>query len=306
MKDFFLTKEVLMCPHCKEAINFIKRGVYRRPSDQKKIQRYQCKNCAKSFSDQCHSFDFRLRKRRINQSVFRLLSKGNSQRGCAQILGVHPKTIARRVTRFGSCAKKHLRSFQKKTRNICEVVFDEMESFEHTKLKPLTIPLAVENKTRKILALDVGKIAAKGHLAEISKRKYGKRMCQRKKVLESLFHQFTPMVDPFCLLKSDESQHYPNVVKKHLKEATHKTYKGRKAAVTGQGELKKGKHDPLFYFNHTAGMIRDNIKRLARRTWCTTKKIERLLDLLHIYAFYHNQILGGKKRVSIFNCSITN
>ena len=41
-----------------------------------------------------------------------------------------------------------------------------METFEHTKLKPLTIPMAVEQGTRRILAVDVGKIAAKGHLAK--------------------------------------------------------------------------------------------------------------------------------------------
>ena len=60
------------------------------------------------FSAQTHSFDYRLRKRRINQLVFRLLAKGLSQRGSAQVLGVNPKTIARRVIRFGDCAKKHL------------------------------------------------------------------------------------------------------------------------------------------------------------------------------------------------------
>ena len=46
--------------------------------------------------------------------------------------------------------------------DLSEVQFDEMESFEHTKCKPVTLRVAVNPKNRKILALRVGKIAAKG------------------------------------------------------------------------------------------------------------------------------------------------
>ena len=47
----------------------------------------------------------------------------------------------------------------------------------------------------------------------------------------------------------------------------------------------------IFYLNHTCGMIRDSVKRLARRNWCTTKKLEGLQDHLDIYQSYHNQVL---------------
>lgn len=225
-----------------------------------------------------------------------------SQSASAQVLAVNPKTIARRVTRFGHVAKKHLKLQQKKLQCVDEVVFDEMESFHHTKLKPLTIPLAVEKKTRRILALEVGQIAAKGPLAALSRKKYGPRKCQRKEVLRSLFHQMKNNVVPNSQFCTDESRHYPGVVKRFFPVSNHKTFKGRKAAVVGQGEMKKGGFDPLFYLNHTAAMIRDNVKRLARRTWCTTKNVERLKDFLHLYAFYHNQRLVGIKRPRIYNC----
>jgi hypothetical protein len=61
--------------------------------------------------------------------------------------------------------------------------------------------------------------------------------------------------------------------------------------VTGQGELKKTTHDPLFAINHTLAMLRANINRLIRRTWCTTKKPERLIDHLWIYIRYHNTLI---------------
>lgn len=295
-----------MCPNCQKATPIIKRGIYLRPSDGKKIQRFQCKICSKSFSSQSLSFDYRLRKRRINQRVFLMLSKGVSQRGCAQILGVDPKTISRRVWRFGRCAKAHLGKLQKSSLEIDSITFDEMETFEHTKLKPLTIPIAVETKTRRVLALDVGKIAAKGHLAQLSRRKYGFRQCQRKQVLESLFEQLKLVTSSECVFLSDESQHYPPALFRHFCGYEHKRYKGRKPAVVGQGEMKKGGFDPLFCLNQTAAMFRDNIKRLSRRTWCTTKRIDRLLDFLYIYAMYHNQRIGGVKRPRLYNCTSSN
>lgn len=292
-----------MCPTCQKPTKVIKRGSYLRPSDRKKVQRFQCKNCLKSFSAQTASFDYRLRKRRINQRVFLMLSKGMSQRGCAEVLGVDPKTISRRVWRFGRCAKNHLRKLQKSNLNIESVTFDEMETFEHTKLKPLTIPLAVDTKTRKILALGVGKIAAKGHLASLGRSKYGYRKCERKKTLSKMFEQLGELTSKNCLFLSDESQHYPNILKSYFKSSEHRRYKGRKPAVVGQGEMKKGGFDPLFSLNQTAAMFRDNIKRLGRRTWCTTKRIDRLLDFLHMYAFYHNQIIDGIRRPRMRNCS---
>jgi hypothetical protein len=90
-------------------------------------------------------------------------------------------------------------------------------------------------------------------------------------------------------------------LRRHFKDAEHLQFKGRAAAVVGQGEMKKGGFDPLFSLNQTAAMIRDNIKRLGRRTWCTTKRIDRLLDFLAIYAIYHNQIIEGVRRPRIFN-----
>ncbi len=72
------------------------------------------------------------------------------------------------------------------------VHFDEMESFEHTRLKPLSIALGVRAKTGEIVDARVAQINCKGRLAPISVRKYGwrqdKRDIARNDVLGSI-HQ---------------------------------------------------------------------------------------------------------------------
>ena len=94
--------------------------------------------------------------------------------------------------------------------------------------------------------------------------------------------------------ESDEYYLYPAIVAKYAKDAEHIRYKGGRGAVVGQGELKKLLRDPLFYINHSCAMLRDNLKRLSRRTWCTTKKLEQLQKHLDIYLWFHNEyILSG-------------
>jgi hypothetical protein len=174
-------------------------------------------------------------------------------------------------------------------------MFDEMETHEHTKSKPLTMPIAVEFKTRKILALRVGVIAAKGMLAKESVKKYGKRVCERKRVLDEMLEDLTACTEPTCVIKTDESRHYIRPILKYFPKATHESYKGRKPQDNGLGELKTGGFDPLFYLNHTYAMIRDNLKRLSRRTWATTKCKDQLEHQLYMYAWFHNLWLDRVK-----------
>lgn len=285
-----------MCPYCKSFINPRKRGFYKRPADGKRIQRFKCRDCRRSFSSQRFGIEFRLRKRSNLQRIYRLLCRGVSQRAIAEEFELHRDSIGRRIVRYGACAKHNLEVYRSERTPIEKFQIDEMISFEHTKCKPVTIPIAVESETRKILALSVGKIAAFGHLAAISRKKYGPRPCERSKVLNEVFKDIKSCSVPTPFIKSDESKYYPPLIVKYFPGANHFAYKGRKGCVVGQGELKAGGFDPIFSLNHSYAMFRDNLKRLTRRTWCTTKLVERLQLMLYMYAWFHNLRLEKMKK----------
>jgi hypothetical protein len=174
-----------------------------------------------------------------------------------------------------------------------ELQFDEMETFEHTKCKPLSIALVVEAKSRKILGVSVARMPASGPLAEISRRKYGLRKDERSQKAHALLQSLAPTNLPSTalLIRTDQNPKYPHWIKRSFPKAQHVAHLGKRGCITGQGELKKVVFDPLFSLNHTAAMIRANVSRLARKTWCTTKKPEKLLARLHIYLRYHNTVL---------------
>jgi hypothetical protein len=213
-------------------------------------------------------------------------------RQSARLLGVSKNTIAPKLkflaSLTGQIFERDLRNFLQ-GRKIERVQFDDMETFHHTKMKPLSIPVVVDSDSRLILGLGVASIAAKGLLAEKSVKKYGKRLNLKPLVWQSVFRELPRFASQNAHFVSDQDKNYPNLVSRYFPKATHKQYKGRKGCVVGQGELKKGGFDPLFSLNHTAAMIRAHVSRLARRTWVTTKTPQALLDHLSLYVVWHNQ-----------------
>src|SRR5690606_28620447 len=141
---------------------------------------------------------------------------GVSQRACAYALGVNRKTIARRVDRFGIHARHQNMKRLDRERPLKRVIFDEMETFEHTKMKPLSIVVAVEKKSRRILAAEVARMPAKGLLAAKSRKKYGYRKNDRPEAIRSVLRLVRSLATNDLVVESDESPRYPKYMKEIL------------------------------------------------------------------------------------------
>ena len=215
-----------------------------------------------------------------------------SYRRMAFVLKTTRKTIRKKQKFLALQAQKNQIKFRNSI-NAHHIQFDDLESIEHTKLKPVSIPLVVTSD-RKILGFKVAKISAKGHLAKISKKKYGFRKSEARQKREELFKEIKHCIDPFAVVESDCHPHYPEVLKKHLPQCTHLTYKSDRSCIAGQGELKRKKFDPIFNINHTLAMLRANNHRLIRRTWNTTKCLASLEEQLWIYIDFHNNVITNE------------
>lgn len=286
------------CPFCKclRSKKFGQRKIYSksrfyRVSDGQWVSRFWCVACKKSFSQATFHPCYWQKKRHKNNSIKKLLAAGVSQRETARFLNVNFKTVVRKFLFIGERAEKDLLKHNKKKAKAIEVEFDDLETFEHSKCKPLSVTLMVEYKTRRILDFEVSQMPAKGRLSKRAQKKYGFRKDYRSQGREKLFLRAKELIHPQAILRSDSNPHYPPDVKKHFPLATHETVLGGRGAITGQGELKKLKWDPIFSLNHTCAMHRANINRLFRKTWCTTKKRERLKAHVAIYALSHNRRL---------------
>jgi transposase-like protein len=286
------------CPKCTRDDEVRKKGFFsRKTGPHPRVPRFYCRRCRRYFNANTGDVAAGLRKPEINWLVYRLLVMGNSQRAIARLLEVKPATIARRVVRFGHFAGRFHDEVVAKNANTVKVaVFDEMETFEHTKYKPVSIAIAVQEGSRFVLGVRAVKMPAKGRLAAGARKRYGYRPDLRPKGLAHVLGNVARVLTANGTVKSDLCPRYPRAVAKHVPSAQHEPFKGRRGCVVGQGELKAGGFDPLFSLNHSCAMYRDNVKRLTRRTWCTTKRIDRLQCLLNLYACAHNDCIASQRR----------
>jgi hypothetical protein len=223
----------------------------------------------------------------------KLLVSGVSQRRAAIILGVNRKTVVRRFRYLANEARLEQASWlmRYKDHPLKVIQFDDLETSEHSKCKPLSVALAIDPKNRKILNFQVNQMPAKGLLVKKSLLKYGYRSDERAQGWNQMMKELVLIVEKNAEFKSDDNPHYPKFIKIHHPEVKHATVRGGRGSLGGQGELKKLIFDPLFALNHTCAMLRANLNRLFRKTWCTTKNKQGLIDHLSLYVRFHNEVL---------------
>jgi transposase-like protein len=241
------------CSQFKKIIYQVKDGFFYRKDDARSIQRYKCKICHLKYSTATTTLEYYHKKRRINRHVRANLSSGMSMRACAYNLKVSRKTIDRKLVYLAKKARlnqqKLLELWSKNP--VKEIQLDEMISSIHTKLKPVSIPVVIDQRSYLVMGATLAEIPAFGKTAEISRKKYGVRKNLMPIQLKNLLTELKSSIHHEAIFKTDEHKRYPQIISGLFPRARHKTYKGMKASVVGQGELKTKGHDPLFAINHT-------------------------------------------------------
>lgn len=276
------------CPHCSSTA-YCKHGYFFRQDDGRRVQRYRCRRCLKTFSRAGFSHFYRHRYRRLKLAIYRGLADKNTIRGVAHSLGIDKDTVSRYLVLLAKECRERQWVRRQRAPLASNVQFDELITFEHSRLKPLAVMLITDSDRWRILGYTVSRIPANGLLAEKSRKKYGKRRDESVARRHELMQKVAPLIDPQATIRTDEHAAYPTLIKRHLPQATHESFKGRKAHISGQGEMKEGGFDPIFCINQQLAMCRYLNSRLVRRTWTTTKKVDRLEDHLAILIDFYNE-----------------
>jgi transposase-like protein len=270
-----------------------KNGTYVRKSDRKSVLRWRCLSCGKSYSSAKYGNCYRQNKRHINGAFWRVYCRTMSLRATSLEIGIHRITAARKKAFLARIAEKEIaKDLEKTKRNpVGEVWMDDLISFEHTRCKPLSVSVAV-SKDRRILGFEISTYRPESRrMAIISQKKYGYRQDTRTQGFNSLLENIKPIMLPNVIIHTDKNSAYPKAIQAHFPNCRHKKFKSKPASDVGQGEIKEKGYDPLFRINQIFGMIRANVNRLIRKTWCTTKKEACLREHLLMYQLFHNRIL---------------
>ena len=279
----------LICKyHQNSGGRFIKKGFYFIKRLRQRIRKYQCKNCLKIFSSRTFKPDYKHKKMDLNFKLAHLLTEGVSLRSASRIIGLTYRNTYKKFLWF----KNLVQTEKAKLKFVGHTLqFDELETIHHTKCKPLSIILVV-NENHELLEAQVAEMPAKGRLAAFSRMKYGFRKDQRpQKLAEALDFVKVHLHAKPNLIQSDANPSYSKQVRSVFPETEYKQYnRAKKERLRNRihEKLNKKKFDPLFAVNHKCALLRSQIKRLTRRSWCTTKKVENLqlhLDLFILMQF---------------------
>ena len=224
----------------------------------------------------------------LNFKLAQLLVEGNSLRSCSRLLGLTYKITYRKflwLKQVVGITKGQLKI------KASSIQFDELETIHHTKCKPLSIALVVSAE-HELISAQVAEMPAKGRLSEISRQKYGPRKDERpEKLRQALIEAQSRSELEIKSIESDQKPGYRGLVEELFSGLSYQQYnaaeKKRKQDRLHE-KMQKKKYDPLFAVNHKCALLRSHIRRLTRRSWCTTKKPENLqlhLDLFIVMQF---------------------
>lgn len=184
---------------------------------------------------------------------------------------------------------EHLKRIKSKAFDVSEVQFDEMLSFEHTRLKPLSIALVVEKLGYKVIDVEVAQSHYQGRLSSIALMKYGAREDRSHEGREKVLKTLNSLVREKCHITTDSKPQYRLQIKEQVPLATLKQVKNRGNRLNRLLKAKRSNtQDSMFELNLIAARIRHDLSRMARKVWVTTKRAECLQRHLMLFVAYQN------------------
>ena len=169
--------------HWAGGVQRIARTPGRHPkySDRQPVPRYRCKACGRYFGSHTGTATYRQHKPKVNALIAKLLCSGVTMRRTAEIVGVSRRTVAKKLGWLAVRARAaHAEYLKKAAYPTSYVQFDEMETYERSKLLPLSIALAVRPKTGYIMGVKVAEMNCHGRPARASVQQYGRRQDARR------------------------------------------------------------------------------------------------------------------------------
>lgn len=278
------------CPmHAAPKPGFWKsRGTYSVKCRKAPIPRFCCRICRRGFSFQTFRVDYRDHRPHDNAQLFLLLTSGVGMRQAGRLLRMNSGTLQRKFRKLGRALRRLNRNLLPSLPEHRTLLLDEMETFEHSAICPVTVPVVIDGQSKLVLATGaapIRRVAAKGsrrrRWLERHEAKHGKRRDRSRLCVHLTLRRCKDLLgDRRATLLTDEKALYGALQKRLFgAQVTHETVSGKAPRTTW---------NPLFPINHTEAMLRDNCGRLRRRSWLVSKHARYLRRQLDLFTAYRN------------------
>lgn len=263
------------------------------------VQRYRCKKCYKSFSDQTLKMSYYSKKKLNPIKLLTLLSSAVNNRALSRYFKVSPGTVENNINRMA----RQVLSVQAEINpliNLSEnLSADGFESFCVSQYFPNNIHLLAGSDSQYVYFQNYVLMRRKGRMTDKQKdrrKELYEDIDFGKKAIEKSFSQVVSHMEMLVekrtgenpvTLFTDKKQDYPRAVKKNsfFKELTEK-----QLFVHTRIDSKRfrNKKNPLFPVNYMDRQIRKDQSGHVRETCCHSRNVNNMLNRLVLYIFHHN------------------
>ena len=281
-------------PNCKfhnplpEGFPFKEDGFYIRKSDNRRIQRFLCKSCKRSFSTQTFSVSYWLKKPDLISKVFMKAVGCMANRQIARDLKVNPASIDRIISRMARhCLLFHARNMKDATPPN-SIVVDGFVTFENSQYFPFHHHNAVEKDTDFFLYFTDSEVRRSGNMTPKQRKRrheleglFGKPDPQSVRKDMAHLLEVTLQGQKSAVVYSDCHQSYPRAIRDTGVDVTHK--------VTSS-KVRRDRHNDLWEINLLDLVIRHSSSNHKRETIAWSKRRQSSAERLAIFLVWRNYI----------------
>ena len=272
-----------------------KIGFYCRVQAPRRIQRFTCLHCRRSFSSQTFSTTYWQKLPGLDPTIFMKTVGGMANRQIARDVGVAPETVNRHISRLGRhCLLLHARLMEGAP-PATEIVVDGFESFELSQYYPFHHQVAVEKGTDFFIYHTDSELRRKGRMTPYQKkrrleleRNHGRPDPKAiEKDMRHLLETVLP-VGQSARIYSDDHPGYRRPIRGLPPSVEHLVTPGRE---------RRDPNNSLWEVNLLDLMIRHSSANHRRETIAWSKRRQRSAERLTILLVWRNYMKGRREKV---------
>lgn len=270
-------------------------GYYRRQVAPRRIQRFTCLDCGRSFSTQTFSGTYWQKRPDLDRRIFMRTLGCMSNRQIARDVGIAPETVARHLGRMGRhCLLFHTERCHSAA-PVGEIVVDGFESFEWSQYYPFHHLIAVEKSSNFFIYFNDIELRRKGSMTSAQRRR--RDQLERKYGYPSPTANGDGMTDlletsglfpDLRTVHTDDHPAYRNPIRRHRPRLTH---------IVTSGKERRDRRNALWEVNLLDLLIRHSSANHKRETIAWSKRRQCSCERLAILLVWRNYIKGVSEKV---------
>jgi len=261
-----------------------RKGFYRRAIAPRRIQRFTCLACRRTFSSQTFSTTYWQKRSNLIVPIFSMLVGCMANRQIARALGCAPTTVSHHASRLG----RHCLLFQAReltrVRTDGAVVIDGFESFEYSQYFPFHHNVAVEADTGYFLFHTDSPLRRKGRMTAHQKA--------RRQAIEAALGRPDPRaIETGVRALLEQLPSGPAVIRSDDHRAYPRAMRGLGfIQATTSSKRRRDARNPLWEVNVLDLMIRHSTAAHKRETIAWAKRRQTSAEKLAVFQVWYNYV----------------